>query len=253
MTTPTQIAPTRGTNASSYEWILDVGIVPENPGDPIDWLNVPDITALAPNSTQTTADGSTYANQGQTDTATIGESFNLSVNVKVVTDTAGDVIPALNLMIEAANALLDQERAGDRVLAIRFYHYKLANMAYEYTADITWTRQNTGNVDLEFLAFTLTGKGDRKVIPNPALVPLAVAALVSALPSGAAEGDIVRITGSDLKGATSVKFGTDEAATFVIVGGTAIYATLPAGTAGSAAIIVTTSAGASNSLAYTRA
>lgn len=252
MTTPAQIAPTRGTNASSFEWILDVGVLPINPGDPVDWQNVPDITALNPNSTPTTAEAGTYANKGQQDQATIGEAFNLAVNAKVVYDDTGDVIPGLALMIEAANALLDQALAADRVLAIRYYHWKLPQFAWEYTAEIGWTRANTGNTDVEFLSFTINSKGDRKVIPNPALQPLPVPALTEATPTAAEAGQIVRITGANLKSVTSVKFGTVEADGFAAVGGTAIYATMPAGTAGSAPIIATSPAGASTPLAYTR-
>ena len=252
MANATDIAPTRGTNRSSYEWILEVGVLPANPGDPIDWFIAPDITALQPNSTPTQTDGGTYANKGQQSQDTIGEGFNLAVNVKVVTDESGDVIPALNLLIEAANALLDQDRAGERVLAIRYYHYRIANLAYEMTAEVGWTRVNTGNTDNEFLSFTLTSKGDRKPIVNPATLPVSAPELTDALPSGAAEGEIVRVTGTGIKGVTGVTVG-GVAATYVVTGGTAVYVTLPAGDPGAAPIVVTTGAGASAPLSYTRA
>ncbi len=168
MAKPADIAPTRGTNRSSYEWILEVAAVPEGSTTPT-WLLIPDITALQPNSTPTQTEGGTYANKGQQSQDTIGEGFSLSVNAKVITDEDGEVVPGLELLIDAANALLDQARAGERVIKVRYYHYEIASLAYEMTAEVNWTRANTGNSDNEFMSFTLTSKGDRKVITNPAL------------------------------------------------------------------------------------
>ncbi|WP_427870542.1 phage tail tube protein [Leucobacter luti] len=250
MAKPVDIAPTRGANASSYEWILDVGIRPTNPSDPVQYLTIPDITALQPNASPKTSDGSTYANKGQDDQVTVGEGFNLAVNVKVVTDAQGEPIPGLALLIEAANAMLDQDRAGDRVISVRYYHYKIANLAYEFTAEVNWTRANTGNADNEFLSFTLTSKGDRKPITNPALAPVTAPSITSAEPAGVTAGGIVRVGGEGVARATGVTVG-GEAATSIPAGG-ALYVTMPAGTAGSAPIIVTSSAGASAPFDYTR-
>ncbi len=251
MTNPVDIAPTRGANASSYEWIMDVGVLPANPGDPVDYLNIPDITALQPNSTPTQADDGTYANKGKQSQRTVGEGFNLAVNVKVVTDGNGDVIPGLNLLIEAANALLDEDRADESVLAIRYYHYKIANLAYEFTAEVGWTRANTDNTSNEFMSFTLTSKGDRKSIVNPALAAPTAPTIADALPAAVAEGGIVRVTGAAFKNVTGVTID-DDPAPFVLVGTTALYVTMPAGDAGAAPIVVTTAAGASSPFSYTR-
>lgn len=248
---PAGIAPTRGTNASSYEWILDVGIRPLNPADPVDYLTIPDITALQPNASPTTSDGTTYANKGQQDQVTIGEGFNLAVNVKVVTDASGEVIPGLALLIEAANAMLDQDRAADRVISVRWYHYKIPNLAYEFTAEVNWTRANTGNTDNEFLSFTLTSKGDRKSIANPALDPVALPTIVDITPEGVASGGIIRVSGTALAGATSVTVD-DVSTPFVQVGGTAVYVTLGAGTAGPVPVVVKTTGGESAPKQYTR-
>lgn len=81
----------------------------------------------------------------------------------------------------------------------------------------------------------------------------AVAPVVSgASPSGAAEAALVKITGTSFTGATAVKFGATNATAFVVDDPTTIYATMPAGSAGSAAITVTTAAGTSSGFAYTR-
>jgi len=79
-----------------------------------------------------------------------------------------------------------------------------------------------------------------------------VSTITSATPSGAAVTEIVKISGTSFTGATVVKFGATNATAFVIDDSATIYATVPAGTAGSAAITVTTPAGVSAAFAYTR-
>jgi hypothetical protein len=79
-----------------------------------------------------------------------------------------------------------------------------------------------------------------------------ISTVTAATPSAAAEDAIVKITGTSFTGATVVKFGATNATAFVIDDSTTIYATVPAGSAGSAAITVTTPAGVSSAFAYTR-
>lgn len=77
-------------------------------------------------------------------------------------------------------------------------------------------------------------------------------AVTAATPSGAAQGTTVTVSGSNLAGTTSVTMGGVAASYTVAGNGSTVYVTVPAGTAGSAPIVVTTTSGASNSLAYTR-
>ncbi|MFI8854783.1 IPT/TIG domain-containing protein [Streptomyces sp. NPDC053499] len=58
-------------------------------------------------------------------------------------------------------------------------------------------------------------------------------------------GTTVTITGTDLTGATSVKFGSTPATSFTVNSATQITAVTPAGTAGGAPVTVTTAAGTS--------
>ena len=80
--------------------------------------------------------------------------------------------------------------------------------------------------------------------------------LTSALPSGAAQGAQVTITGSGFTGVTGaagVKFGSTNATTYTVVDPSTIVAVVPAGSAGSANIVVThPTSGASTALPYTR-
>lgn len=85
---------------------------------------------------------------------------------------------------------------------------------------------------------------------------LTAPAITSVLPSGAGAGAMVKIVGTRFTSTvptTGVKFGGTNAAAFSVDDDGTIYATLPAGSAGSAPVIVTNSAGASSGFAYTRA
>lgn len=80
--------------------------------------------------------------------------------------------------------------------------------------------------------------------------------VTTALPSGAAAGALIKITGTKftgVTGATGVKIGGTNASFYSVDDDNTIYAVLPAGAAGSAPITVTNPTGTSSALAYTRA
>lgn len=162
-------APTQGVNGTSFEWKLDVAAVPVSPAEPT-WLTCPDITSLQPSSSPKTADGTTYANRGQDDTPVIGETFTVGYDSKLVKNTAGEPAPYLSLLLAAAQANLPGGDATKKVIKARVYHEWIEELSWEFTAEVSFQRKNTGNAEVEFLSFTLTAKGDRKVVPNPALV-----------------------------------------------------------------------------------
>jgi hypothetical protein len=156
------IAPTQGENGNSFEWLWDICADPT--ADPKVYLNVPDITGLAPAAPPKQKDDTTYANKGQTSQSKTGEEFTLQVQVKGVKDDTGEFQPELLVLIHAADS-----KGKDNVVGYRYYHATSAALAYEGTAGVEWTRANTDNDSVEFFSFTLTGKGDRTKITNPAL------------------------------------------------------------------------------------
>lgn len=96
-----------------------------------------------------------------------------------------------------------------------------------------------------------------EVVGHPTLVEAAaVATILAATPSGAGAGALVTIAGSRFagtSGAAGVKFGAVNATSYTVVSDSTIVAVVPAGSAGSAPIIVTNGAGASTAFPYTRA
>lgn len=93
--------------------------------------------------------------------------------------------------------------------------------------------------------------GDRFEFQHPGLIT-AAPVLDTALPSGAAEDAIVTVTGTGFVGVTSVTVGGAEAKSFTVTTTKELDFVMPAGSAGSAPIVVTAFNGTSNSLAYTR-
>jgi hypothetical protein len=109
-----------------------------------------------------------------------------------------------------------------------------------------------------FFEITLTAQmlnseatGNRFRFLHPGLITVAPA-VTTALPSGQAEGQDVALVGTGFVGITGVTVGGTEA-NYTITDTKHMTVTLPAGSAGSAPIVVTGINGASNSQAYTRA
>jgi hypothetical protein len=80
--------------------------------------------------------------------------------------------------------------------------------------------------------------------------------VTAATPSAAPQNAIVKVIGTRFTGATDVRFGATTAGTinvgWYIDDDRTIYARVPAGTAGPAAVTVINPTGTSNALSYTR-
>lgn len=165
----TPAPPTQGLNGQTYEYHCDVAALPTLPATEPTWLRAPDVTAMQPDPAKKTADGGTYANRGQDDQSTVGESFKFTFDAKAVKNSEGKVQPFISLLLAAAQAHLEGGDASKMVIAARVYHEWIEELSWEFTAEVSFTRKDTSNAGIEFFSFTLTSKGDRKVVPNPAL------------------------------------------------------------------------------------
>lgn len=148
-------------------------------------------------------------------------------------------------------------QTGDAArIGLRWYDKNGGPEAYSGVALVKWARNNTGvkNVEKATITFTGTDIPLNIGIANPG-TPAAAPVLLSATPTAVAVGGIVEITGTGFTGttgATGVKIGGTNATSYIVVSDNVIVAVMPAGSAGSAPIIVTNATGPSNSLAYTR-
>lgn len=140
-------------------------------------------------------------------------------------------------------------------LYVRWYDTDGGLDAWSAWSIVEQQRASTGVPDLMAMTATFTLDGTISAITNPYAASLAPV-VVSALPSGAAAGALVTITGQGFTGvvpATGVKFGAVTATVTTVHGDSVIVAIMPAGSAGSAPVTVTNPVGVSNSLPYTRA
>ncbi|WP_243063186.1 IPT/TIG domain-containing protein [Humibacter sp. RRB41] len=83
----------------------------------------------------------------------------------------------------------------------------------------------------------------------------AIPVITSATPTAATAGSMLEIVGTGFTGTvptTGVKIGGSNATSFIVIDDSHIVAIVPAGSAGSAPIVVTNAAGASASFPYTR-
>lgn len=250
--------PVGTTLGKSYEYGIDIDTA--YPGSTPAWQSIRRIADLQPGVTPKTQDAQTYDDFGSSNADKVGEDWGASFNVLGNRSaTTGKFLPEVEAIMAATRPSAKGEAA---VLHVRYYHKPESGTpdptdAYEGYATVAVSRANTGaDGAVERLSVTLTGKGPRIEIVNPftgwaATVPT----LSSALPSGAAAGAQVTIKGtgfSTVSGAAGVKFGAVNATSYTVVDPTTIVAVVPAGTAGSANVVVTSTAGASTALPYTR-
>lgn len=140
-------------------------------------------------------------------------------------------------------------------LYVRWYDRFGAPEAYSMLALVDWNQSKSGVADLDEVTITFTADGVVTAIANP-YTPTAVPVISAVSPSGAAAGALITITGQGFTGTvatTGVKVGGTNAANWVVQSDTQIVATMPAGSAGSAPVIVTNATGASTAFPYTRA
>lgn len=82
-------------------------------------------------------------------------------------------------------------------------------------------------------------------------VPSVAPVLSTILPAGESVGDTVTLTGTDFIGTTGITIDGVAVVTFTVVSDTTITAVIPTGATGASPVIVTTSAGVSNTVSYT--
>lgn len=247
--------PAGTTLGKSFEYGIDVNTGTH--ASPV-WQPVRRISNFNPTPTPRTQDSQTYDDLGADNLDVTGWSWAVAFNVQVNRSLAtGLYLPE----IEAIVARTKPTAVGDlAVLEVRWYHKPAAgtpnpNDAFQGIATVATTRVNSGPAgEIETLGVTLTGKGPAEEITNPfggwaASVP----SITSVTPSGEGVGEHITISGTGFSGATAVTIGGVAATDFTVTSPIQIVATIPAGSAGSAPVIVTTPAGPSASAAYTRA
>ncbi|UFS59472.1 phage tail tube protein [Subtercola endophyticus] len=213
------------------------------------WLRLAAVTDRNKQVSPNKIDSTTFDSNGWTNTEVTLQSWSLVTKV-LRQPTAGVFDPAQEL------CRLTQGTFGDNIrLYVRTYDKFTGAEAQSGRAIVEWNEDKTGVPDLNSVAITFTGDGALTNLANITVPAQPLPVLVSASPSGAGLNGLVTVIGQYLTGpvvTTGVKIGGVNATSWNVVSDNAITFQVPAGSAGSAPILVTTAAGASNSLGYNR-
>ena len=212
------------------------------------WVELKGIYALKPSADPNTTDTSAYDTDGWSSFEITGNEWGVTASFWRRTN-AGTYDAGQELVRARVGQFGDSARVG-----VRWFDKNGGPEAYQGVAIVKWERANDGVKDADAATVTLMGDGARTTITNPGTAATAPV-ITAATPSGVAAGGQVQIAGSGFTGTvatTGVKFGATNASSWVVVSDSVIVAVMPAGTAGSAAIVVTNAAGASAAFPYTR-
>lgn len=253
---PTPPALPAGTALGlSYEYGIDINL--GTTAAPV-WQSVRRISGVQVTTTPKTQSAQTYDDFGADNADVVGSNTNLTFAVQANRSTStGLYLPEVEAMLLRARPSAKGESA---VVEARWYHKPAVGTANPNDAGqgfftVAKQRANTGSDGaVEVLNITLTGKGQAAEIANPFTGwDAAVPTISSATPSGAGAAELITVVGTGFIGTTGVTIGGTAAAEFTVLGDSTLVASLPSGSAGSAAIIVTNAEGASSAFAYTRA
>lgn len=225
-------------------WRLDVDL--SDTGTP-EWAQVRATQNFVPGINSTVQDSSDYDSEGWgSDAVTLRKAQPTATLLRKENPATGAYDPGQEKLRQCSEDL--------ELAHIRWYERKADGQAWDGYALVQWAPQGGGVEGLQSVNVTLLVQGKPEKIANPTVATTAPL-VTSVLPSGAAEGEQVTIKGAGFTGTTgaaAVKFGSANAASYVVVDNATIVAVLPAGSAGSAAVVVTNGVGPSAAFPYTR-
>jgi hypothetical protein len=209
------------------------------------WVELKGLYSLKPTVNPNLVDTSAYDTDGWDSFEITGNAWNLAASFWRRTTTG--VYDAGQELVRAR-----QGQSGDAArVGVRWYDKTGGPESFQGVAIVGWDRANEGVKDADAASVALTGDGILTPTSNPG-VAAAVPSILVATPSGAAQGELVRLSGSGFTAASAVKFGATNASDYDVPSDQLIVAVMPAGTAGSAPITVTNGVGVSAAFAYTR-
>lgn len=220
--------------------------------DEASWLTLMGMNDFNPSVTPNEQDSTDYESDGWQSSEITMQAWALSVKANAKA-TTGVLDPAMSMILACIGEFGDDAR-----VYVRWFRKDGVTgfPSYQGRAIVKATPSKTAVADLNEYQVDLTGDGMLSKIANPFTPDTEDAPVVlSATPPAAAAASLLQITGANFTGtipATGVKVGGTAATPFTVVSDSVIIATMPAGAAGSAPIVITNGTGPSNSFDYTR-
>lgn len=214
------------------------------------WTQLNGITDLDPEVTPNLQDTTAYDTSGWTTQEPTLQSWVLTATFfrRIITTTYD---PGQEIVRACMGQFGTAARCG-----VRWYDKNGGTEAYSGVAIAAWKRTNTAaaNVEEAIATFTGTDVALNIGISNP-IAGATVPVITSITPASATTGNAIAIIGQNFTGVTGashVTIGGTNATSYTVQSDSLITAVMPAGSAGSAPVIVTNVAGASASFGYTR-
>ncbi|QNA93263.1 MULTISPECIES: phage tail tube protein [unclassified Microbacterium] len=238
--------PSAGSLALAHQKILRMKVAGV-------FINVAgDINNLAGNPTPITVQREVYGTKGRQSQDIIGYNFAPSFSVEGVRDPqTKQLVAAQAWLVDLLNAAYAEGEDNKR----EFQWFDALDPrlpAFEGKFSVAVADLNTGYADKGGWTFTLTNDGVVERIISP-ITGDGAAILESASPAGQAPGDLIVVRGYNLLGTISATIDGIEVDEIRPVDDNAVVIAIPAAVAGSAPIILTTAAGASEPLPYAAA
>jgi hypothetical protein len=212
------------------------------------WVPLKGINDLNPAISNTTVSADDFDTSGFN--AIEKTAIGWVLTIKALRKTISGVFDAGQELVRAA-----QLQFGDSArVYVRWYDRNGAAEAFSGKAVVGYSASQTGVDALDEVTITLTGDGVLSSIANP-YSATAVPVVSQVTPIGAGVGAAIAIYGSGftgVTGATHVTVGGVNATSYTVQSDGLITAVMPAGSAGSAPVIVTNTFGASAAFGYTR-
>lgn len=235
--------PTDGTLALAHEQILRI----KRNGN---FENITgDINNLDPVPTPITSPREAYGFKGRTSESKLGDNYVITFDVEAVRDDTGAIQAWLIFLLKVAKA----KGAANKIEAQHFDALDPALGAIEGKFSVQATKLSTGFADKGGYKFTLTSDGVVRDIDSP-IAGTGAPLIASALPLNAVASANVYIRGNNVGAIISATIGGVAVTSISQIPGepNIVVLEVPAGTVGSAPIIVTNAVGASIAYAYTR-
>ncbi|QXE28947.1 MULTISPECIES: hypothetical protein [Microbacterium] len=210
-----------------------------------------DINNLAMNPTKLTVPREAYGTKGRPSEDIIGYSYAPTFSVEGVRDeVTKNFVPSQAWVIDLLNAAASTGEANKREFQT-FDAFDERVPAFEGKYSVSVADLNTGYADKGGWTFTLASDGVVERITSP-IAGDGTPVLESATPAGQAPGDLILVRGYGLDTIVSATIDGIAVAEFRAVDN-GVVLLIPATVSGTAPIIVTNAAGASEALPYTAA
>lgn len=247
MSAPVFTPTTKGKTKPAGRWRMEVSstwvpgsAVAYNSGDT--WVPVFGVTNFSPGNVEYTSVPDTDYDSVDPTTGIVWDSSTKTGASWGLSGTVGDKGFGVGGNVrDPGQQLLIDRCDNNQQVAVRWFD-RFGSDAYYGIADVKWMPQGGEATAASTANFELTGQGQRYKITSPVAAGTLPDA-VSVAPTTGAAGTNVTITGTNLSAVTSVKFGGVESPMWKILSATSIRAEIPAGSAGSAVILVANPAG----------